>query len=190
MVRAAAGGERRLEPVRWGLIPYWAKDPKIGQRLALARVETVTRTPAFRDAIAQRRCLVAVDAFYEWKRDGRPARPFAVREPSGKPFALGGVWDRWVSPDGEVVETCAILTQPARPPLDAIHDRMPLILPESDWAAWLDPRALSAEALAPLLEPRMPAVHAYEVSRHVNDPKNDDAFCFEPAPAAQQSLFG
>jgi putative SOS response-associated peptidase YedK len=190
VVREASAGRRTLDAARWGLLPYWAKDPKVAQRLSLARVETVTTAPAFREAILRRRCLVAVDAFYEWKREGKSARPFVVRAPGCKPFALAGLWERWVSPDGEVVETCAILTQPARPPVDAVHDRMPIVLAEKDWSAWLDPAAASREALARLLEPTAPELVAYEVSRHVNDPRNDDAACLAPAGTVQQTLFG
>ena len=186
---------RKLEALRWGLVPWWAKDPSIGHKLALARVETVARTPAFRDAIRRRRCLVAIDSFYEWQRQGKKASlPFVVRRADGKPFALAGVWERWVSKDGEVIESCAIVTQPARSPVDAIHDRMPLVLAPGRWAQWLDASATSAEALAPLLEPQSPDLVAYAVSTHVNDPRHDDPACLEPAPVApvapaQQTLF-
>jgi len=194
VVRAAiaTGGAttRKLEPLRWGLVPWWAKDPSVGHRLALARIETAAKTPAFRDAIRRRRCLVAVDGFYEWQRqDKKLSIPFIVRRPDGKPFALAGVWDRWVSKDGEVIESCAIVTQPARPPVDGIHDRMPLVLEPAQWAQWLDASATSAEALAPLLEPQKPELVAYAVSPHVNDPRHDDAACQEPAPPQQQTLF-
>src|SRR5580698_5260930 len=121
VVRVLRGSPgRSLDPLRWGLIPAWAKDAKLGNKLALARVETVATTPAFRDAFRSRRCLVVVDGFYEWKRDGKgPGQPFVIRRPDGAPFALAGVWDRWTSKDGEIIESCAILTQPAQPPVDA-----------------------------------------------------------------------
>jgi putative SOS response-associated peptidase YedK len=197
VIRAATstGGAagRKLEAMRWGLVPWWAKDPSVGHKLALARVETADKTPAFRDAIRRRRCLVAVDGFYEWQRQGKKASlPFVVRRADGKPFALAGVWDRWVSKDGEVIESCAIVTQPARPPVDGIHDRMPLVLTPARWTQWLDASATSAEALAPLLEPQEPDLVAYGVSTHVNDPRHDDPECQEPAPVvpvAQQTLF-
>ena len=191
VVRATPGtGARRLDPLRWGLVPWWAKDPSLGHRLALARVETAGKTPAFRDAIRKRRCLVAVDGFYEWQRQGKKSSlPFVVRRADGKPFALAGVWDRWVSKDGEVIESCAIVTQPARPPVDGIHDRMPLVLEPAQWARWLDASATSAEALAPLLEPQAPDLVAYAVSTHVNDPRHDDPACQAPAPLQQQTLF-
>jgi putative SOS response-associated peptidase YedK len=196
VIRAATsstgGGaaERKLEALRWGLVPWWAKDQSMGHKLALARLETADKTPAFRDAIRRRRCLVAVDSFYEWQRHGKKASlPFVVRRADGKPFALAGVWDRWVSKDGEVIESCAIVTQPARPPVDAIHDRMPLVLSPARWAQWLDAGTTSAEALAPLLAPQAPDLVAYAVSTHVNDPRHDDPACQEPSPVQQQSLF-
>lgn len=184
------GAARALEAMRWGLVPAWAKDPKIAHKLTLVRVESVTSRPAFRDAVRRRRCLVAVDAFYEWKRDGGLAHPFVVRRPDGKPFALAAIWERWVSQEGEIVDSCAIITQPARPPVDAAHERMPLVLHRDEWAAWLDPAAVTVETIAPLLRPRTPALIAYPVSTHVNDPRHDDATCFARAQPAQQSLFG
>jgi putative SOS response-associated peptidase YedK len=187
---------RKLEPLRWGLVPTWAKDAKIGNKLALARAETVATTGAFRDAFRWRRCLVAVDGFYEWRREGAARKaassPFFVRRADRRPFALAGLWSRWVSADGEVTESCAIITQAARPPLDAIHDRMPLVLEREAWGPWLDPALTDAAALAPLLEPRSPALIAYPVSTYANDPRHDDPACLEPAAPvamAQQRLF-
>jgi putative SOS response-associated peptidase YedK len=197
VVRIVRAPRRRtLEALRWGLVPTWAKDAKIGNKLALARAETVATTGAFRDAFRQRRCLVAVDGFYEWHHQGgarkAPGTPFFVRRPDGRPFALAGLWSRWVSPDGEVIESCAIVTQAARPPLEAIHDRMPLILPPDVWDRWLDPELTDPGVVAQLLVPRAPdlALVAYAVSPRVNDPRNDDASCLEPAgEPAQRSLF-
>jgi putative SOS response-associated peptidase YedK len=194
-VRAMRGGDgppqrRRLETFRWGLVPFWADDAKIGHRLALARVETVLESRAFRESMLERRCLVAVDVFYEWLHHGKKGgRPFAVRRPDGKPFALGGIWDRWVSSDGEVIESCAILTQPARPPVDRVHDRMPLVIEPAEWDRWLDPGLIDPDEVSRLLEPREPELSAYEVSPYVNDPRHDDARCLEAATVRQQSLF-
>jgi putative SOS response-associated peptidase YedK len=198
VVRIVRGSSRRtLEALRWGLVPTWAKDAKIGNKLALARAETVATTGAFREAFRLRRCLVAVDGFYEWRRDPGQApkaagSPFFVRRPDGRPFALAGLWSRWVSPDGEVIESCAIVTQAARPPLEAIHDRMPIVLPPDVWDRWLDPALTDPGALAPLLVPSEPdlALVAYAVSSRVNDPRNDDPSCLEPAgEPVQRSLF-
>jgi putative SOS response-associated peptidase YedK len=180
---------RKLDTLRWGLVPPWADDPKIGHRLALARVETVVTAPAFRQAIRRHRCLVAVDAFYEWQRAGRKtSRPFLIRRRDGKPFALGAIWERWRSSDGEVVESCAILTQPARPPVDAVHDRMPLVVEPASWNAWLDPALTDPADLAPLLAIRDPDLIAFAVSSRVNDPRFDEPACLEPAPEEQLGL--
>jgi putative SOS response-associated peptidase YedK len=190
---------RKMDTLRWGLIPAWAKDRKVGHKLTLARAETVATTPAFRDALRRRRCLVVVDGFFEWRRgtasETKKSQPFFVRRADRGPFALAGVWERWVSSDGEVVESCAVLTQPARPPVDTVHDRMPLVLEREAWDRWLDPALVEAEAIAHLIEPRSPALEAYPVSSHVNDPRNDDASCLEPqepqeaTPPLQGSLF-
>jgi len=181
---------RRLEMLRWGLVPPWAQDPKIGHKLTLARVETIATTPAFRDAVRHRRCLVVVDGFYEWQRRGKqPSLPFFVRGADSRPFALGAVWDRWVSPDGEVIESCAIVTQPARPPVDAIHDRMPLVVERESWEAWLSGSLTEPDRVAELLRTREPALIAYLVGPRVNDPRHDDPSCILRAPTEQQSLF-
>jgi putative SOS response-associated peptidase YedK len=192
VVRVIRGSTRRtLDALRWGLVPTWAKDAKIANKLALARAETVTTTGAFRDSIRWRRCLVAVDGFYEWQRQGKgPSSPFFIRREDRRPFALAGLWSRWVSPDGEVIESCAIVTQAARPPVEAIHDRMPLVLEPGAWDAWLDPQLTDPDALEALLSPRTPELVAYRVSPYVNDPRHDDAACLEAAPEpAQRTLF-
>jgi putative SOS response-associated peptidase YedK len=190
VVRSSAGSARKLEALRWGLVPPWAKDPKIGHKLALARAETVAHTGAFRDAFLRRRCLVAVDGFYEWKRAGKTAStPFFLRRADHKPFALAGLWSKWVSGDGEVIESCAIVTQAARAPVDAIHDRMPVVLDPVDWSRWLDPDAQTLEALEALLVPRDRDLVGFAVSTYVNDPRHDDAGCLAPPATEQRSLF-
>jgi putative SOS response-associated peptidase YedK len=190
VVRVLRDRGRKLELLRWGLVPSWADDVKIGHRLSLARIETAATTPAFREAVRRRRCLVVVDGFYEWKRAGEKAsQPYFLRRPDGAPFALAGLWDRWVSRDGEVLESCAILTQAARPPADAVHDRMPVVLENDAWDAWLDAGQADVSAL---LAPRTPDLVAYPVSHYVNDPRHDDARCLEksePREPEQGSLF-
>jgi len=187
VVRVLRGGGRKMEMLRWGLVPAWADDVKIGNRLSLARVETVATLPAFREAVRKRRCLVVVDGFYEWKRDGKKtSHPFFLRRDDHAPFALAGLWDRWVSKDGEVVESCAILTQAALPPADAVHDRMPIVLEKEAWDGWLDP---GRDDVSSLLSPRSPDLVVYPVSLYVNDPRHDDARCIEKSEPEQRTLF-
>jgi putative SOS response-associated peptidase YedK len=197
IVRATKPAEppaRRLELVHWGLVPHWAADARDAARHINARAETLFTKPAFRDAARDRRCLVVVDGFFEWKAD--PARrgkkePFWIRRPDGKPFALAGVWDAWTSraPGPPVaLETCAVVTIAPTPAIARIHDRMPLVLEPDAYAAWLDPRATSREAIAHLLDaPVRTELVAVPVSTRVNDVKNDDPSCI--APAEQGTLF-
>jgi putative SOS response-associated peptidase YedK len=203
VVRVLRSPLRTMDLMRWGLLPAWSKERAAGNKLFLARSETVGHAPAFRDALRNRRCLVVVDGFYEWKRAGsrasvaRPQRsagmsasePFFVRRDDRAPFALAGVWDRWTSSDGEVVESCAILTQVARPPVDEVHERMPLVLERDEWDRWLDATITSVESLAGLLAPHSPSLVAFPVSPHVNDPRHDDPRCFAYEDPPQRSLF-
>ncbi|HEX3345398.1 MAG TPA: SOS response-associated peptidase [Polyangiaceae bacterium] len=187
VVRVMRDRRRTLELLRWGLVPSWADDVKIAHRLSLARVESVATTPAFREAVRRRRCLVVVDGFYEWRKDGKKAsQPFFFRRPDGAPFALAGLWDRWVSKDGEVVESCAILTQAAGPSADTVHDRMPVVLEQEAWDRWLDP---GQGDVASLLAPRDPELTHYPVSAYVNDPRHDDARCIVETEPEQRTLF-
>jgi putative SOS response-associated peptidase YedK len=188
VVRAGRSG-RHLESLRWGLVPSWATDPKIGNRLPLARVETVTTTNAFREAIRLRRCLVAVDAFYEWRKEGKTSSPFVARRRDRGPFALAALWERWVSGYGEVIESCALLTQPARAPLAVVHDRMPVVVAPELWERWLDPALTRVDALLREAMSGMPALAVHPVSTLVNDPGHDDARCFEPWEPPQGLLF-
>jgi len=185
----AARGPRRLERLRWGLVPAWAKDPRIGAKLALARVETVTTGNAFRDSIRGRRCLIVVDGFYEWKRDGKASWPYFAHRPDRRPFTLAGVWDRWISHDGEVVESCAVITRPALPPLAAVHHRMPLVVEPELRDRWLDTDLTEVDALIADAMACSPALVVYPVSPYVNDPHHDDAGCIEHGAPPQQALF-
>lgn len=144
---------REMTLVRWGLIPAWAKDPAIGNRMINARAETVAEKPAFREAFARRRCLVPADGYYEWQRVGRGKQPCCIRMRDGRPFAFAGLWEQWTRPDGKVVETCAILTTEPNETLRPIHDRMPVILDPDNYDLWLDPGVRSEEKLRPLLGP-------------------------------------
>ncbi len=168
---------------RWGLIPSWAKDPSIGNRLINARAETLAEKPAFRGAYKYRRCLILADGFYEWRKlPGRRAKiPYLVRLKEGRPFAFAGLWEEWHAPDGSSVRTCVIITTRPNDLLAPIHNRMPVILRPDAWAQWLTPSVLSPQALQPWLSPH-PAdeIEAYPVSTAVNDPKNDRPECIQP----------
>ena len=170
-----AAGRREFAMPRWGLVPAWARDATIGNRLINARAETVSEKPAFRRAFRERRCLIPADGFYEWKKEGAGKRPFYVRRRDGAPFAFAGIWERWEGTGGEAVETCAILTTEPNELLAPLHDRMPLIVPPEEYGRWLDPSLRAPERLAPLLRPfPSAALEAFPVGREVNNPRADD----------------
>ena len=178
-IRAADDGTRELVSLRWGLIPFWAKEAAIGNRMINARAETVAEKPAFRAAFRRRRCLVAADGFYEWQNtDGGAKQPYFIRLADDAPFAIAGLWERWSAPDGAAVESCTLITTDANDLLKPIHHRMPVILAPADHDAWLDAEAPSAAAL---LRP-YPAdeMVAYAIGPLVNDPRTDEPACIAP----------
>lgn len=161
--------ERTLDDLRWGLIPSFAKDPKIAWRTINARSETIDTAPLFRRAFEKRRCLIAVDGFFEWKAQGKKKQPYAIALPSQKPFALAGLWEGWQEPEtGEWIRTCTIVTAEANPQLSAIHDRMPVILREHDYAAWLGEESAPPEQLKTLLKPYDGELVIWPVSARMN----------------------
>ncbi len=168
----------------WGLIPMWAKDPSIGNRLINARAETLEEKPAFRGSLKYKRCLILADGFYEWK--GAPGRktktPFFIHMKDRKPFAFAGLWDSWNGPDGSQVKSCAIITTVPNELMAIIHNRMPAILHPRDYAKWLDPSPQTPDQLKPLIKP-FPAemMNAYPVSALVNTPANDTPELVHPA---------
>jgi putative SOS response-associated peptidase YedK len=144
--------KRRLVLVKWGLVPFWAKDSSIGNRLINARAESVAEKPAFRAAFKSRRCLVPADGYYEWeKRKGGQKQPYLARNTDGSPFAFAGLWEKWQAPEDEVIESCTILTTDANELTQPIHDRMPVILHPKDYDLWLDPEVKAPNLLKPLL---------------------------------------
>jgi putative SOS response-associated peptidase YedK len=168
---------RELAFLRWGLIPAWADDPAIGDRLANARSETAATKPSFRRAFRSRRCLVVADGFYEWQRAGGRKQPYFVGLKNDRPFGLAGLWERW-DKGGEPVESCTILTTEANELMQPIHERMPVIVPPDQYGLWLDPRWQDTAKLAKLLLPYPSEdMLAYRVSTVVNDPKNDVPQC-------------
>lgn len=176
---------RELVPLRWGLVPAWATDSAVGNRLVNARSETAADKPSFREAFRRRRCLIPADGFYEWKKTGGRKEPYYVRLRDGGLLAFAGLWERWRGADGGALETCTILTIDANDLVRRIHERMPVILERADYARWLDPRVQDVKAVQALLR-ACPAERmlAYPVSRAVNDPDRDDRTCAEPAGAA------
>ncbi len=177
------GAGRELALLRWGLIPSWSKDPAIGNRLINARAETVREKPSFRIAFRRHRCLIPTNGFYEWQRQERGKQPYFVRMRDERIFAFAGLWDRWESSDKDVIETCTILTTAANAVLAPIHDRMPVILPQAEYARWLDPALKDPDSLSPLLVPFPPEeMLAIPVSPRVNAPSTDDEKCIAPLP--------
>lgn len=165
---------REVRSQRWGLVPFWAKDGSIGNRLINARAETLAAKPAFRKPVRERRCLVPADGFYEWERHGRRKQPWYIRLRDGRPFAFAGLWDRWQPAEGAPVETVTIVTTAPNALVGRIHDRMPVILPSTAYGLWLDPAVTDVERLQALLRPYPDdEITAYPVGTPVNSPAND-----------------
>lgn len=183
VVRSDPEGGRRLDLMRWGLIPFWAKDAKVGYAMFNAMAETVATKPAFREPFKARRCIVPATGFYEWQKlDAKTKQPFAIVPTDAAVFSLAGLWERWTDRvSGETVHSCTILTTTPNELCATIHDRMPVILAPESWPQWLGETAVEADALGALLRP-YPAerMRAYAVSPRVGNVKNDDAGLVEP----------
>lgn len=176
-------GERRLSFMRWGLIPLWAKDEKIGFRLINARSETVFEKPIFRGAIRSRRCLIPASGFFEWQKVGGKKQPYYVKVRDRDLFSFAGLWETWRKADDQVVESCTILTTSANKLVAPIHDRMPVIIARQGYDAWMqaaaDPRTLN-DLLRPFPADEM---LAYPVSQLVNNPRYSRQDCIAPLRA-------
>jgi putative SOS response-associated peptidase YedK len=187
VVRAAAAGGIEAVCVRWGLLGPWMKEANDPGRQINARSESLFEKPMFRDAARKSRCLIPADGFYEWAKSGKgPGRPWRIQLRSGEPFGFAGIWRRVRLADGEVLESCAILTTEAWPSIRGIHHRMPVILPQESHELWLDPTVTLPEVVQALIVPRPESEFlAFEISRRVNNPREDDPSIVEPiAPAA------
>jgi putative SOS response-associated peptidase YedK len=173
---------RAVVRYRWGLVPSWAADPKAGSKAFNARAETLATSPLFRDPFRKRRCLVPVDGFYEWRREGSARKPVWIHDPSGRPLALAGLWTGRQDPEtGEWRRTFTIITTRPNDFMTAIHDRMPAVVTPDAWALWLDPAPADPGELRALLEPREDvALDAHDVSLLVNNVRNDGPALIEP----------
>lgn len=181
LVRTAEDPGPRFRIHRWGLIPSWAKDPRIGDRMINAQAETAATKPSFRVAFRRRRCLVLADGFYEWQALGRRKQPLYVRMRDDLPFAFAGLWEHWESGAGEAIDSCTLLTMEPNELVRTFHHRMPVILDTQDYARWLDPAIQDPAALQPILRPYpAEAMIAHPVSTLVNNPSNDLPSCITP----------
>jgi putative SOS response-associated peptidase YedK len=183
---------RAIRAYRWGLIPHWAESAKVGNRMFNARAETLASSLVFRDAFRKRRCLVPVDSFYEWRREGRIRQPFRIVRGDGRPLALAGLWAGWRDPDtDEVRRTFTIITTGPNDLMRPIHDRMPVVLPPEAWDRWLDTTLPDPGELNGLLVPTPDGeLELYKVSRAVNDVRNDGPGLIEEIPEAARSASG
>lgn len=178
LIVRAGEGAAQAALVRWGLVPRWAKDPAIGAKLSNARAESVAEKPSFREAFRRRRCLIPASGFYEWKPEAGRRQPYYVHPAQGELFAFAGLWEAWRGPEG-VLETCAIITTDANAVMRSIHDRMPVIVAQRDYACWLD--CTPGNEVRDLLRPCDPgAIAVRRVSRAVNNARNEGERLIEP----------
>ena len=182
-----------LQYFRWGLIPYWAKEASIGNRMINARVETILEKPAFRQAIQKRRCLIPFDGFYEWKKEGKRKIPYLITLKNQEIFSVAGIWEKWADPNGQIIHSFSVITQPPNNLMEPIHNRMPAILPVEQERAWLDPTLSAKEALLTISPLADELMACYTVSQKVNkvsenDPSLIEAFTY-PEQGTQGTLF-
>jgi putative SOS response-associated peptidase YedK len=173
---------RELSLLRWGLVPSWAKDVKIGASLINARADTIASKPAFRSAFKRRRCLIPADGFFEWKKgEGKVKQPFYIRLKKDYPFAFAGLWEHWEGPNNSAIDSCTIVTTDANDTLRPLHDRMPVILHEGDYDRWLETKTDDPTQLCELLKPYPPEeLIAFPISTLVNNARNESPQCIEP----------
>jgi len=173
---------RECTLLKWGLVPSWAKDESIGNKMINARAETVAEKPSFRSAFKKRRCLILAHGYYEWKREGKTKQPYYIRFKDYRPFAFAGLWERNEKATNEPIESCSIITTGPNALMESIHHRMPVIVDASDYGLWLDPTVNDHVTLNPLLRPyhHDDEMEAYSVSTLVNSPRNNSPQCVEP----------
>jgi putative SOS response-associated peptidase YedK len=175
-------GQRKIVTMKWGLVPHWAKDEAIANKLINARSETVTEKPSFRDSFKKRRCLIIADGFYEWQGMGLAKRPFFICMKDEVPFGMAGLYDVWTSGTGEQITTCTIITTEANEIMKPIHHRMPVILDAKDYDLWLDVEKAVDANLQTILKPCDPGLlQTRQVNLIVNNPRNNSPECMVPA---------
>ena len=186
VLREIEPGRREVAMLHWGLIPSWAREKSVGNRMINARAETLAERPAFRVAFRRRRCVVLADGWYEWQAVASGKQPWFIHSRDGAPMGLAALWESWRDPaGGEPVDSCAIVTTDALGPLADIHHRMPAVLPAAQLELWLDPRRQDVAELSGMLGPRDPAAFsARPVGRRVNDPRNQGSELIEAATGA------
>ena len=177
-----AGANRQIDMLRWGLVPFWADDLKIGNRMINARAETASSKPAYRAAFKRRRCLIPATGFYEWRKENGGKQPYIFKRDDGAPFALAGLWEHWTDEEsGEVADTFTILTSEPNELVAPVHRRMPVVLRPDAFGFWLDPANEDVDALEEIIDPWSPeGFETYPVSRDLNSPRNDSPDLIEP----------
>ena len=172
--------ERKMMAAKWGLVPFWAKDPAIGNKLINARAETLAEKPSFKNALAKRRCLIPADGFYEWQKKSKgPSQPYYVRLNGGGLFAFAGLWELWKNPEGGMLQTFTIITTEPNELIKTFHHRMAVILKPEDEGAWIDPENSVNEVLRLLKPYPAEGMEAYMVSRAINSPSTDNEALIE-----------
>jgi putative SOS response-associated peptidase YedK len=172
--------ERKMMAAKWGLVPFWAKDPAIGNKLINARAETLAEKPSFKNALAKRRCLIPADGFYEWQKKNKgPSQPYYVRLNGGGLFAFAGLWELWKNPEGGMLQTFTIITTEPNELIKTIHHRMAVILKPEDEGAWIDPENSVNDVLRLLKPYPAEGMEAYMVSRAINSPSTDNEALIE-----------
>ena len=177
-----------FRPVRWGLIPSWAKDTKLSFKMINARIETILEKNAYKRSMKSRRCIIPADGFYEWKKEGKTKQAFRIVRKDKSVYAYAGIWDEWINPDGETILSFSILTQPANDSIKDIHERMPVILKPEEEESWLSDDIAAQHLIDMILESPVEEFIPYEVSDKVNNVRNNDASLIDKAPT-QGSLF-
>jgi len=177
---------KQFEMLKWGLVPFWAKDASIGPRLINARCETLRQKPAYRAAFKNRRCLIPTNGFYEWLKEKEKKQPYLIRLADESLFAFAGLWEHWKGPDGSTIESCTVITTEANDLIRPIHDRMPVIIPRKDYDSWLNPEMLGQETFQSLLQPYPSSEMVFfPVNPKVNKATYENPDCIEPVLRAE-----